>query len=188
MRPVSGASGSGCARGSRACALLARRGTPYRIGWGLIAVHGADAVTGATIARLDAAWRPISGSEQEIACDTVCVGYGLTPFYALAAVAGAQLEWRPDLGGQVPVRDATFCTTAPGVYAVGDGAGIGGARMSMLEGEVAGIAAAALTGHGAGNAQDRLRALGPALAREERFRRAVRGAFHAGSGRVRARR
>ncbi len=168
--------------GTESVAQMARHGTPYRVGWGLMAVHGDAGIEGATIARLDAEWRPISGSEREITCDTVCVGYGLTPFYALAAVAGAQLEWRPDRGGQVPLRDATFCTTVPGVYAVGDGAGIGGARMSMLEGEVAGIAAAALAGHGIADAQDRLRGLGPALAREERFRRAYAALFTPGPG------
>ena len=174
--------------GAESVARMARRGTPYRVGWGLIAVHGAEVVAGATIARLDAGWRPISGSEQEIACDTVCVGYGLTPFYTLAAVAGAQLEWRPDLGGQVPVRDATFCTTVSGIYAVGDGAGIGGsAHVHAGRGGcghrrrgVGGVwgrkhaGPVARPGAGAG-------ARGAVPAR-------LRGAFHAWAGRVRARR
>jgi NAD(P)H-nitrite reductase large subunit len=152
------------------------------MGWGLAAAHGRAFVEGATIGQLDADWRLIPGTEEQLACDTVCCSYGLAPFSALPSVAGAQLEWRPELGGQVPVRDATFCTTIPGVYAIGDGAGIRGARMAMLEGEVAGIAAAALVGYGTGDAAAALARLRPALAGEERFGRAYAALFTPGPG------
>lgn len=131
-------------------AALIRHGVAYRTGWGILAAHGDHAVEGATIARLDAAWRPILGTEREARCDTICVGYNLVPWNALSKLAGAVQEWRPELGGEVPRRDAAMQTSVPGIYAVGDGAGIGGYRMAMLEGRVAGLAAAENLVSGAG--------------------------------------
>lgn len=123
---------------------LWQAGVPYRLGWGLVRAVGTPAggVTGAVIAKLDSAWRPIAGSEQTIACDTICVGYGLVPATELSRLAGAEHAYWPELGGWTPVRDQFKQTSVPYLYAVGDGAGIGGAPLAQLEGRLAGLAAA----------------------------------------------
>jgi len=110
---------------------------------GLVEAHGTDRIESATIARLDSAWRHIPGSEETLACDTLCLGYGFIPSNTLSRLMGAKQEWRPELGGEVPLRDNHMRTSVPAVYAVGDGAGIGGGPLAMLEGQIAGIAAAA---------------------------------------------
>ena len=120
---------------------------PYRTGWGIVEAHGVSQVEGATIARLDDQWRPIPGSHQRVACDTICIGYGLIPFNSLSRQMGAEQSWNEALGGIVPVRDDNLQTSIAGVYAAGDGAGIGGVRMSMIEGRIAGFCAAAGLGH-----------------------------------------
>lgn len=171
--------------GIESLALLARRGVPYRTGWGIVSVNGRDEVESATIARLDRDWRPIPGTEEEVRCDTVCTGYGLTPFNGLVRLAGAAQVWRPGLGGEVPVRDRTMQTTVPGIYAVGDGAGIGGYRLAMLEGQVAGFAAAEAAGcrpaDGKTTAQA-LERLEPALRRERAFQQLYARLFTPGPG------
>jgi len=128
--------------GASSIGIMALHRVPYRMGWGLVAVNGSDQVERATIARLDADWRPIRGTEQEVVCDTVGIEYGLTPFSTLSKIMGATQVWRSDLGGEVPVRDDLLQTSVADLYAVGDGAGIGGIRVSLLEGELAGAAAA----------------------------------------------
>jgi D-hydroxyproline dehydrogenase subunit alpha len=168
--------------GLQSLALLARRNVPYRTGWGIVSVQGKDSVEGATIARLDGNWRPVPGSEQQIRCDTVCIGYGLVPFNGLAGLAGAEQEWRPNLGGEVPKRDLYLQTTVPGIYAIGDGAGIGGYRLAMLEGAVAGSAAAEAAGCGSGLANAALERLRPALRRERAFQRFYASLFTPGPG------
>ncbi len=130
------------AEGAGGMAALLRKGVPYRTGWGILAAHGSKEVEGATIARLDQDWRPIPRTEKEIVCDTVCIGYGFVPFNTLSRLIGARQVWLPALGGEVPERDEVMQTSIPGIYAVGDGAGIGGVRMSLIEGRVAGRAAA----------------------------------------------
>ncbi len=163
-------------------AALATHGVPYRRGWGIVEAHGLSQVEGATIARLDAGWRPIPGSQRQIACDTICIEYGMAPFNALARLAGAAHAWRPDLGGEAPLRSDTFETSVPGIYAAGDGAGIGGNRLSLLEGRVAGIAAAAAQGHGKAAAAQKIRTLEPALKRERAFQRMYSALFTPGEG------
>lgn len=147
---------------------LCAHGIPYRNSWGIVAAHGTEQVEQATIARLDASWRPVRGTEVAIPCDTIALGYGFVPFNALLHLCGAKHEWMSELGGAVPTRDAQMQTSVPGVYAVGDCAGIGGATLARLEGQIAGIAAAAQVGHGS---VDAIQKLLPALAREKRFQR-----------------
>jgi D-hydroxyproline dehydrogenase subunit alpha len=117
---------------------LFRRRVPYRVGWGIVAARGEKQVEGAVIARLDENWRAIPGSEQEVDCDTICIGYGFVPFNGLSRLVGAQQIWQADVGEEVPVRDSKMQTSVPGVYAAGDGAGMGGYRTALLEGRIAG--------------------------------------------------
>lgn len=123
------------------------RGVPYRFGWAVIEARGADQVEEAVIARLDANWRPISGSEQTIPVDTILIGYGFIPSTELSRLLGCQHEYDLRRGGYVPVRGRNMQTSLTGVYMAGDGAGIGGAELSALEGAVAGISAAGMLGH-----------------------------------------
>lgn len=121
---------------------LRKANVPYRQGWGIRRALGVDAVQGAACTRLDQHWRPIPGSEEQITCDTICIGYGFLPKTALSCLAGAAQIYRPEQGGWVPRRDNMMRTTIPGLYAAGDGAGIGGAGLSAAEGRIAGTAAA----------------------------------------------
>ncbi len=174
--------GERLSEGVSSLAAMLARGVPYRMGWGILVAHGSKEVERATIARLDENWRAIPGSEREVACDTVCIGYGFIPFNALSRVMGALQVWRPELGGEVPERDEHLQTSLPGVYAAGDGAGIGGVRMSLIEGRLAGAAAAAQLGYGKGSLDSVMRAIGPQMNRERRFQRMYADLFSPGPG------
>ncbi len=117
-------------------------GVPYRLGWSVVAAHGTESVQETVIARLDGNWKPIPGSEQRIAVDTVITSFGLVPNNGIARMLGCAHTLLPEKGGFVPTRDETMQTTQPDVYVVGDAAGIGGAELARLEGRVAGLAAA----------------------------------------------
>lgn len=121
--------------------------TPYKMGWAVLEVRGKDHVEEAVIGRINERGVPISGSEQVIKVDLVVSGYNLTPNTGLARMIGCKLEYLPQKGGWVPIRDKTMQTSIPGVYIAGDGAGIGGAENSRLEGRIAGAAVAFNTGH-----------------------------------------
>ncbi|MBA3782835.1 MAG: FAD-dependent oxidoreductase [Nocardioides sp.] len=116
---------------------MLRRRVPYRAGRGVVEIHGRHEVEAVTIARLDARWRPIPGTERRFDCDAVCLGHGFTPRLELAIAAGCRLDERRF----VEVDDAQL-TTVPGVYAAGELTGIGGADLAQAEGRIAGWAAA----------------------------------------------
>ncbi len=151
---------------------LRKAGVPYLSGWGVIAADGESNVEGARIAKLDENWRPIPGTERRLSCDTLCLNYGFTPATELSHLLGLRREWRPEQGGFVPLRDAQMQSSVPGIFVVGDGAGVGGAGLAMLEGEIAGLTAAMqVRGKTALAVSQRIEALDPALHRERRFQK-----------------
>jgi len=162
---------------------LLQAGVPYRFGWGLVKVLGEAraGVEGAVIAKLDADWRPIPGTEQTVECDTICVGYGFVPSTELSRLAGAEHCYRTQLGGWIPVRDQFMQTTLPNLYAVGDGAGIGGAPLAMIEGRIAGLVAASRGQKGELPA-NMLTSEIKTLARERRFQQLYGRLFTPGAG------
>ncbi|WP_321474764.1 FAD/NAD(P)-binding oxidoreductase [uncultured Paludibaculum sp.] len=79
-------------------------------------------------------------SVMEQDCDAVAVGYGLIPNTELAALVGCHVAQ-----GSVVVDDWQE-TSVDGVFAAGEVTGIGGVEKSLVEGEIAGLAAAGLRG------------------------------------------
>lgn len=118
--------------------LLARRGIRLQHGRAVTAAHGDRRVEAVTVARLDADWRPIAGSQEQVEVDAVCVGYGFTAQLELAVGAGCELTG----DGSAVVVDGRQETSSTGVYAAGEITGIGGADLASAEGRVAGAAAA----------------------------------------------
>ena len=149
-------------QGGRYLRALRRANVPYRVGWGIVEALGTPekGVTGAVIAPLDEQWQPVIKKARQIQCDTICIGYGFIPETALGRLAGAAHAYQTQMGGWVPVRDRFLQTAVHGLYAAGDGAGIGGAVQSALEGQIAGTAAASLL-HLQSNSADLMRKLGP---------------------------
>jgi NAD(P)H-nitrite reductase large subunit len=99
-------------------------------------------VNGAVIGPCDADWRPAPGPERHFDVDTVVVGYGFVSSVELSRLAGCEHRYEPALGSWVPVRSRDLETTVPGVYAVGDGAGVAGSAVALAEGHLAGLAVA----------------------------------------------
>nr|BFF17194.1 hypothetical protein GCM10025730_07150 [Promicromonospora thailandica] len=116
---------------------LARHRVPWRAGEAVVAAHGDGQVEAVTIARLDARWAPVPGTERVVAADAVAVSHGFTPRLELAVAAGCALT-----PGRFVVVDRAQATSVPGVWAAGEVTGIGGADAALAEGAVAGAAAA----------------------------------------------
>jgi bacterioferritin-associated ferredoxin len=75
-------------------------------------------------------------------------------------------------------------TSVPGVFAAGDGAGVGGGPLALIEGRFAGLAAAAQSSNGEDTTAilDDIERLKPALRRERRFQQLYAGLFTPGPG------
>ncbi|HEU5157938.1 MAG TPA: FAD-dependent oxidoreductase [Streptosporangiaceae bacterium] len=130
-------------------AALARARIPYLMGRAVVAAHGDDAVTAVTVARLDAGWRPVAGTERLVECDTVAVGHGFAPQLELPLQLGCATRVTAE-GDLVVEVDAAQRTSVPGVYAAGEITGIGGAQLALVEGELAALSVLAAGGASAG--------------------------------------
>lgn len=127
-------------------AKVARCGVPFYLSHTILRAEGEDHVTGAVIAQVDSHFQPIPGTEKHFDVDTVCLAVGLSPMSQLAMMAGCRMEDNPQKGGAVPVCDSFGRTSVPGVFAAGDVSGIEEASSAMIEGRIAGLAAACEAG------------------------------------------
>ena len=125
---------------------LARAGVPILTRHTILEAKGTEVVEAAVIARLDENWQVISGSEQELEVDVVCLAVGLSPVVDLVRQAGCATKYVPELGGDVPIRDKELKTSLDWIYVAGDVAGVEEASAAMVEGRLAGAAAAAELG------------------------------------------
>jgi thioredoxin reductase len=84
---------------------------------------GRDRVEGLAVTEIDAEGRD-AGATQHLDCDGILLGIGVTPVIDLIAAAGARVGFDPARGGYVPLIGEGQRSSIPGVYAVGDSAGI----------------------------------------------------------------
>lgn len=128
-------------------AKVARTGVPFYLSHTIVEAEGDDCVTGVTIAEVDSSFHFIKGTEKHFDVDTICLAVGLSPMSQLLKMAGCQMEDNPKRGGQVPICDEYGRTSLPGVFVAGDVSGIEEASSAMIEGRMAGIAAAEYLGY-----------------------------------------
>lgn len=168
------------AEGIHYATVLARHRIPYRTRSTVIKAQGTDSVTGVVVAELDLNWNVIDGTQREIGCDTLAVGYGFTPQLELVLHLGCDTRLDSD-GSLVAVVDGEQRSSVPGVYVAGEATGIGGSALSVTEGHIAGRHAA----HTAGRAAPDIRTLRKLVRRrdgQQRFATALLQAYPVRSG------
>jgi NADPH-dependent 2,4-dienoyl-CoA reductase/sulfur reductase-like enzyme len=162
---------------------LRRHGIPLLYGHAIARVEGADQVERAVAVQVDRDWRPIAGTERRFDVDTVCIGYGFLPSLEIPRLLGCALRYEENQGGHIPVRDADLQSSVPGLFVVGDGAGVAGSAVAVEEGRIAGIVAARRLGRlDRATADERLRRRRRRLAQLERFRVALDQTYRIGPG------
>lgn len=93
-----------------------------------VAANGIEKLKSVTLQR--------NGKRSQVACDYLACGFHLVPNLELAELLGCKIE-----KGAVSV-DQFQQTSVAQVYAAGEATGIGGLELSLVEGEIAGLAAA----------------------------------------------
>jgi NADPH-dependent 2,4-dienoyl-CoA reductase/sulfur reductase-like enzyme len=104
------------------------KNVPYRSGCWVAEAHGQEKLAAVTLVR--------GGKRWQVACDYLACGFHLVPNVELAELLGCDVE-----SGSVRV-DEFQQTSVPKVYSAGETTGIGGLELSLVEGEIAGLAAA----------------------------------------------
>lgn len=159
---------------------LRRAGVPILAGHAIVAAEGTGAVDRVRVAPVARDGRPDRTAVRSFSVDAVGLGYGFVPSTELLRQAGGQVRHAEELGGWVPVRSDSLESSVPGVFVAGDGAGIAGARVAVMEGRLAAIGAArTLGGLGARKATELGQPLVRELASLERLRAALHGLYRA---------
>jgi D-hydroxyproline dehydrogenase subunit alpha len=112
-----------------------------------LAAHGQDKLESVTLFRRGKRW--------QVACDYLACGFHLVPNVELAELLGCAVD-----RGAVRV-DEFQQTTVSNVYSAGETTGVGGLELSLVEGEIAGLAVA--------GERDEARKLFPARMRQLAF-------------------
>lgn len=107
-------------------------------------------------------------AEESIACDRVACGFGLVPNTHLGQMLGCALGG-PLSSGQGLAVDAQMRTSVSGVFAAGENTGFGGSERALVQG--------AMAGHAAAGQVKQAAALQPQLARWEGFAQALEASF-----------
>jgi sarcosine oxidase subunit alpha len=134
-----------------------RQGVEILTSHTIVKALGTKRVKGAVVAKVDASFNQIPGTERRLDCDLICIAVGLTPTYELAAQAGAELVFVPELGGFVARRNR-FSQATSEVYVAGDVSGIEEATTAMIEGQIAGVHSALNLGYGFPHDEEQLEA------------------------------
>ncbi len=128
-------------------AKLLRMGIPILTSQTILSAFGTTEVQGATVCKLDEAWNPVPGTEKDVQVDTICISVGLSPMAELLWQMGCKMQYVPELGGHVPMRNKQMQTSVDTVYVAGDVASVEEASSAMMEGRIAGFAAAESLGY-----------------------------------------
>lgn len=121
---------------------LRRAGVKVQRGFAAIAAKGDAELEHVVTAKLDEDMRPVPGSEQTVAADTLVIGYGFLPANELPRMLNCGHEYVPEQMYHIPRHNEKMQTSIPSVFVAGDGAGVGGAALARIEGRIAGAAAA----------------------------------------------
>lgn len=107
-------------------------------------------------------------AEETLDCDRLACGFGLIPNTQLGQMLGCALGG-PLSGGQGLAVDTQMRTSVPGVFAAGECTGFGGSERALIQG--------AMAGHAAAGQVPQAEALRPQLTRWEGFAQTLHATF-----------
>jgi D-hydroxyproline dehydrogenase subunit alpha len=161
---------------------LARHRVRFLTGRAVTRCEGSGRVERAVLARLGPDWKAVRGQEQTVEADAVCVSYGFVPRLELARQLGAGDSGRTGFLAGGVACDATMASSTPGLFAAGELAGVAGAEVAELEGEVAGHAAASYVGLRDGRSPSEREGLRRRLERGRAFANGLEALYPLGTG------
>ena len=162
---------------------LRKFGVKQKRGYAIVAAKAGDdgTLSSVEVAKVDRNFK--MGKSFEITCDCLAVGWGFTADLSLAINLGLATEVVPEDQGLVLTVDKFQESSINGIFGAGEITGIGGSRLSLSEGRIAGLAAAARENQiTQAQLHQLLAGLIPQRSREKKFGSALLAAYPIGNG------
>lgn len=118
---------------------LRRLGVDIEVNTTIKRALGDTELTGIETIQLDDHWQPISGTEQTVECDSLCISVGLSPLSNILSMANCEMKYVSALGGLVPLIDHHHETTVKNIFVAGDVCGVEEASSAIVEGYYTGL-------------------------------------------------
>jgi glycine/D-amino acid oxidase-like deaminating enzyme/bacterioferritin-associated ferredoxin len=132
------------AQGLRYLAELRMHGVRVQWGHSVVRADGDDQLRRVRFAPVNASGEHDLAKSRQVDADSLCLGYGFIPSTELARALGCDHQFVDrHLGYLQTTTTSDGQTSVPGVFAIGDGSALGGARVAIARGTIAGSAAAA---------------------------------------------
>jgi NADPH-dependent 2,4-dienoyl-CoA reductase/sulfur reductase-like enzyme len=158
-------------------ALMMRHGVCFSAGETVVEALGKDRLEAVRVAPIDVDGRIQRDRARTIETEILVTGFGLRASSELCRILGCRIAHVDLRGGWLPLRNPDLKTSCADVFAAGDGAGIGGVELALLEGALAGLVASRRLGRSAPDGGEREAQLRRRLARMERFREGLEGVY-----------
>lgn len=108
---------------------------------------GEEEVTGAVIAKTDRHGCVIPETEEQVACDAICIATERKPIVDICSLAECDMTYVEELGGYIAETDSNMETTVAGVYCAGECAGVEPVDTAAVQGKIAGYSAVISLGY-----------------------------------------
>lgn len=124
-------------------AYLKRHKVPVKYGWGVVqAIAGNDKdnsrINQVEVAPYDENWNADLSHSQILDVDCLGVGYGFVSRSQLGQMMGLDYDYQA-ISGVTPVKSKMYQSSVPGIYVVGDSAGLLGADAAIYQGRLAAL-------------------------------------------------
>lgn len=151
---------------------LQKAGVPVRFGRTVLRANGQDSLESVTTVPVGADGRLGRADAEDVDCDRLGVCFGFLSSSELARQAGVDCRWEPSRGGWIAEHDDNMASSVPGIYVAGETTGVAGSDVAVLEGRIAGLAAAVELGRvDADGVRLRMQSARRRLRQRERFAR-----------------
>lgn len=134
------------ARGATWALKALRSGARVLSGHSVLRAEGRGSLERVVLGPVDSEGRMRSGPVHTFEADALIVGHGLTTACEVTRILRATHRFSRLYGGWIPEVDPEFQTSVPGLFAIGDGAGVRGQQLASLAGQRVGLALAARAG------------------------------------------
>lgn len=156
---------------------------PILLGHGVVRASGSERLEAVSVVPLERDGSPRPSAWHEIAADTLAIAQGFRANSELTGIAGCAHRFDELRGGRVcETKTESGETSVEGIYAAGEVTGLGGARVALEEGRIAGLSAARALGAWDAEADRRLARACMRRRREQAFADLVNRVFAPSAG------